>query len=101
MINHVHIYHSRKREEKRKANKIGWFVKIIVSLWRSTRKWDKYYNWPMKNCFLSYLNLESKNDCPDEAEDHPGVPVDDILRADVLQPNLSQRIRPWTSAHGS
>ncbi len=35
------------------------------------------------------LDLEAENDGPDEPEDHPGVPVHNVLRTDILQTHLS------------
>jgi hypothetical protein len=37
------------------------------------------------------LDLEAENDSPDEPEDHPGVPVHNVLRTDVLQAHLSHK----------
>ncbi len=37
---------------------------------------------------MGYLDLEAENDGPDEPEDHPGVPVHNVLRTDVLQAHL-------------
>ena len=36
----------------------------------------------------SYLDLEAEDDSPDESEDHSGVAVHNVLRSDVLQPDL-------------
>ena len=36
----------------------------------------------------SYLDLEAEDDSPDESEDHSGVAVHNVLRANVLQPDL-------------
>jgi hypothetical protein len=41
------------------------------------------------------LDLEAENDGPDEPEDHPGVPVNNVLRTDVLQAHLSQEKASW------
>lgn len=37
---------------------------------------------------LDLLDLEPQDDGPDEAQDEPGVAVDDVLGADALQPDL-------------
>ncbi len=37
------------------------------------------------------LDLEAENDGPDEPEDHPGVPVHNVLCTDILQAHLSHK----------
>ena len=39
----------------------------------------------MAGSILSYLDLESKDDCPDETECEPGRSVDNVVGAHVLQ----------------
>ena len=39
----------------------------------------------MAGCIWSYLDLESKDDCPDETECEPGRPVDNVVCAHVFQ----------------
>ena len=39
----------------------------------------------MAGCIWSYLDLESKDDCPDETECEPGRSVDNVVGAHVFQ----------------
>jgi len=40
---------------------------------------------------FDFLNLEAKNDGPDETKDQPGVSINNILRAYTLQPDLNHK----------
>ena len=53
---------------------------------------QEHFSWAKFAYFFRHLDLEAENDCPDETQDHPGVPVHNILRTNVLQADLNTHI---------